>query len=164
VIGSRGLKSTIRRGWYRRAFDGRAIQRFFCKRCRKTFSSLTGTPASRQQKPYLNDELAFLLCSGLSQRRAARHLAIDQKTVACRLVFLGNLARHMNEQHLKTRSPVEKACFDDLESAIHTKLKPVSIPMVVEKKSREIIAIRVCSMPAKGLLAEKSRKKYGPRQ
>jgi transposase-like protein len=160
----RGLKSTIRRGWYRRGFDGRAIQRFFCKRCGKTFSSLTGTATSRQQKPYLNDELAFLLCSGLSQRRAARHLAIDQKTVARRLVFLGNLARHVNERHLKTRSPVENACFDDMESAIHTKLKPVSIPMVVEKKSREIIAIRVCSMPAKGLLAEKSRKKYGPRQ
>jgi hypothetical protein len=59
---------------------------------------------------------------------------------------------------------VTEADFDDMESSIHTKLKPVSIPMAVEKKSREIIAFRVCSMPPKGLLAEKSQKKYGHRQ
>jgi hypothetical protein len=59
---------------------------------------------------------------------------------------------------------VSEAQFDDMESSIHTKLKPVSIPIAVEKKSREIIAFRVCSMPPKGLLAKKSLKKYGPRQ
>lgn len=154
---------TVRRGWYRRSFDGRRIQRFFCKNCGKTFSSLTGQPTWRQQKPYINGRLTFLLCSGISQRRAARHLSIDPKTVARRVVSLGNAARAANQRHLDCRRPVERACFDDMESAIHTKLKPVSIPLVVEEKSREIIALKVCSMPAKGLLAEKSRKKYGPR-
>lgn len=156
--------SVVRRGWYRRKHDGRLIQRFACKICRKTFSSLTLKPIWRQQKPYVNDELTFLLCSGISQRRAARKLGVDPKTVARRLEFLSDLARTVNKRHLESRGPVAKACFDDMESSIHTKLKPVSIPMVVEEKTREIIALRVCSMPAKGLLAKKSRKKYGPRK
>jgi transposase-like protein len=155
---------TVRRGSYRRKHDGRRIQRFFCKRCRKTFSSLTGSPTWRQQKPSINHPLTILLCSGVAQRRAARYLKVDHKTVARRLPFLGNLAQHANSAHRRRRGPVTEADFDDMESSIHTKLKPVSIPMAVEKKSREIIAFRVCSMPPKGLLAEKSQKKYGHRQ
>ena len=154
---------TARRGWYRRKHDGRRIQRFSCKRCGKTFSSLTGSPTWRQHKPSINQQLIFLLCSGISQRRAARHLQVDQKTIARRLAFLGEHARIANSHHLSRRGPVFDARFDDMESAIHTKLKPVSIPMVVEEKTREIIAVRVCTMPAKGHLAAKSRKKYGPR-
>ena len=164
-VASRGAFSqVVRQGWYRRQHDGRRIQRFLCRLCKKSFSSLTHKPVWRQQKPYVNQELTFLLCSGLSQRRAARHLRIDPKTVARRLVTLGELARKANQKHLDSRPPVERACFDDMESSIHTKLKPVSIPMVVEEKTREIIALRVCSMPAKGHLAAKSLKKYGPRK
>ena len=129
----------VRQGWYRRQHDGRRIQRFLCRICKKSFSSLTHKPVWRLQKPYVNQELTFLLCSGLSQRRAARHLRIDPKTVARRLVTLGELARKAN-------------------------LKPVSIPRLVEEKTREIIALRVYSMPAKGILAAKSQKKYGPRK
>ena len=159
----RSENSSVRRGSYRRKHDGRRIQRFACKLCGKTFTSLTGTPTWRQQKPAINQSLVFLLCSGISQRRAARRLKVDTKTIARRLVFLGDQARKANARHLLRRGPVSEARFDDMESAIHTKLKPVSIPMVVEQGSREIIALRVCSMPAKGRLAAKSRRKYGPR-
>lgn len=153
----------ICRGTYRRKFDGRRIQRFSCKVCGKSFSSMTGKPTWRLHKPFINDRLTFLLCSGVSQRRAARSLTVDPKTVARRLPLLAAIARAENARHLAERGPVSEAQFDDMESSIHTKLKPVSIPMVIEKGSREIIAFRVCSMPAKGLLAAKSRKKYGPR-
>lgn len=156
--------SSIRRGSYRRKFDGRRIQRFQCKTCNTTFSRITGTPTWKQQKPFINNKLVFNLCSGLSQRRAARELSVDPKTVARRLVFLADISRKLNAAHLARRSPVYDVRFDDMESSVHTKLKPVSIPMLVEQGSREILAIRVCSMPAKGLLAAKSLKKYGPRK
>ena len=156
--------SSIRRGSYRRKFDGRKIQRFQCRTCNKTFSSITDTPTWRQQKPFINDKLVFKLCSGLSQRRAARELSVDQKTVARRLVFLAGISRKLNAEHLAHRPPVYDVRFDDMESSIHTKLKPVSISMLVEQGSREILAIRVGSMPAKGQLAAKSLKKYGPRK
>jgi hypothetical protein len=43
-------------------------------------------------------------------------------------------------------------------------MKPLSVPLVVEDKSRLIIAAGVAQMPAKGLLAERSVKKYGHRK
>lgn len=159
-----GRGHAVRRGWYRRHFDGRKIQRFLCRACKRTFSSLTLTATWRQQKPFLNHTLVFKLCSGMSQRRIARELCIDQKTVARRLVFLGEQARLRNGLHLKNHPPVTQAFFDDMESSIHTKLKPVSIPISMDEKERKIIALQVCSMPAKGRLAAKSLKKYGPRK
>lgn len=57
---------------------------------------------------------------------------------------------------------LEKIVFDEMETFEHTKLKPVSIALAVTTK-REILATEIAQMPAKGLLAAKSRKKYGPR-
>jgi len=51
--------------------------------------------------------------------------------------------------------------FDEMETSEHTKLRPVSILVAVEKHSRQILDIRVSRMPAKGLLKEKSLTKYG---
>ena len=51
-----------------------------------------------------------------------------------------------------------------LETFEHTRLKPLSVPLVVEDKSRLILAAGVAQMPAKGLLAQRSLKKYGYRK
>jgi hypothetical protein len=50
-----------------------------------------------------------------------------------------------------------------METFEKSKCLPVSIPLVVEAGTRKILGFRVCSMPAKGPLAEISRRKYGPR-
>ncbi len=54
--------------------------------------------------------------------------------------------------------------FDDLETFEHTKCKPLSATIAVESKTRRILGFRVARMPAKGLLAAISRKKYGYRK
>jgi len=51
--------------------------------------------------------------------------------------------------------------FDDLETFEHTKCKPISVALAVEYKTRRVLAFEVARMPAKGLLAAISRKKYG---
>ena len=53
--------------------------------------------------------------------------------------------------------------FDDLETAEHTKCKPVSVTLAVNKKTREILGFQVSRMPAKGHLAGIARRKYGYR-
>ena len=53
--------------------------------------------------------------------------------------------------------------FDELETIEHTKCKPVNIILVVNEKY-QILAAKVAEMPAKGRLAEFSRKKYGSRR
>lgn len=59
---------------------------------------------------------------------------------------------------------IEEFQFDDLETAEHTKCKPLSIIMAVEKGSRKILSFRAASMGAKGRLAKIALKKYGIRK
>jgi hypothetical protein len=53
--------------------------------------------------------------------------------------------------------------FDDLETIEHTKCKPLSVTLAVEKGTRKFLGFRVSQMPAKGHLAKKAFKKYGYR-
>lgn len=53
--------------------------------------------------------------------------------------------------------------FDDMETFEHTKCKPLSIGLMVEEGTRRILGYNVARMPAKGLLAKISVKKYGKR-
>jgi hypothetical protein len=54
--------------------------------------------------------------------------------------------------------------MDDLETSEHSKCKPLSVALAVEPHSRKILGFQVSQMPARGPLAEFSRKKYGRRK
>lgn len=99
----------------------------------------------------------------MSMRRTAEVVGCTYKTVERRFSYFAKISKTHHEELIKNISPVTDALLDDMESNIHTKLKQVSIPMVVEKSTRLILSFDVVSMPAKGMLAELSRKKYGPR-
>lgn len=145
---------------------GRAekIQRFRCKRCGRCFSSQTGTLTYREKKPYVDQTVFRLLASGVSQRQIAEILGINRKTVAKKLVRLGREAgRHLRD-YVAANAFGDCLVFDEMETHEHTKMKPLSIAVAVEEGSRRILAIEVASMPAKGLLAERSRRKYGRRR
>jgi hypothetical protein len=73
-------------------------------------------------------------------------------------------ARHQNLLDRLRHPVVSEWQFDDLETIEHTKLKPLSVTLAVEKKTRFILGFEVSKMPAKGRLAEKSARKYGPRK
>ena len=85
-------------------------------------------------------------------------------TVKRKLSFLGLQARLYNLRNRSQRSIVTNMQFDDLETFEHTKMKPLSVTLAVENRSRFILGFEVSRMPAKGLLAEKSLKKYGKRK
>jgi hypothetical protein len=110
--------------------------------------------------------LRTLFCSGVSQRRAARILDIHLNTVARKLRFLAELAALKQNKHLKSyeRNKINFIQFDEMETFEHTKLKPISIALAVEPKTRQMLGFKVACMPAKGHLAELSRRKYGPRE
>jgi transposase-like protein len=156
----------VRKGFFRRKSDSRWIQRFLCRTCGYQFSRSTFSPRYYQKLRRINAPLFRLLVSGVSQSRAAVILKVDPKTVARRFVFLANEARRSQEQYL-TCVPEEslKAIqFDDLESSIHTKCKPVSVALAVEPKFRKILGFEVNQMPAKGPLAKLALAKYGIRK
>jgi hypothetical protein len=97
----------------------------------------------------------------------ARLLGVNRKTVVRKQLFLAQQARreHVQERESLRRKGalMDRVQFDEMESSERSKCLPLSIPLVVEEKSRMILGFRVCSMPAKGPLAQVSVKKYGPR-
>lgn len=106
------------------------------------------------------------MSSGISQRRLARVLQVNPKTVIRKFRLLADRVRMEHEVWLTKfkDSPISAVQFDDLETSEHTKCKPVSVTLAVHKETREILGFRVSQMPAKGLLAKISVKKYGYRK
>ena len=148
----------IRRGHYRRTSDSKWIRRYSCSSCGKFFSSAIFSKAYGQKKRRLNPTIYKMLCSGVSQRRIARNLGCNVKTVARKLLYLNSI---LDFKKQITHNDILEIQFDEMETWVHSKLKPVSILVVVEKGSRKILEVKVRQMPAKGLIRDKSIKKYG---
>ena len=160
------FKTIVRKGYFYRARDRRRITRYRCQRCGKHFSSSTHSPDYRQKKRDLNPSILKLFASGVSQRRMARILGVNPKTIVRKFYLLANRAHQQHLMRIARLRPqsISAVQFDDLETFEHTKCKPLSVSIAVDKKTREIIAFEVSRMPASGLLARVSNQKYGPRK
>lgn len=150
-------------GYFYRKSDRKKLRRYKCNICKKTFSQATFQSCFNQNKRQLNPIIEKLLVSCVSQRRIAKLLNISRTTVERKFRFLSEKAEAQNIKLLKS---TEIFCFqfDDLETFEHSKLKPVSVTMAVENVTRKILGFEVAQMPAKGLLAKRSREKYGYRK
>ena len=156
--------AAIKSGHFLRRSDGLIIQRYYCKSCKKSYSTESLSPFKFQKKRNLNDIVFALFASGTSQRRMAKILEVNKKTIVRKFEILGRVCiDDMNSgKHLRG-TQVQEFIFDDMETFEHTKLKPLAITMAVEAKTRVILDFKISSMKAKGHLAERSRKKYGHR-
>lgn len=96
-------------------------------------------------------------------RECARILKISRTTVQRKKTFLALQSLQWLSDFRRTKTVTELQ-FDDMETFEHTKLKPLSITIAVEKHSRLILGFKVAKMPAKGLLVRRSIKKYGYRR
>jgi transposase-like protein len=152
-------KEVIKKNFYLIKHSRSRIRRFLCLACHKSFSSRTLSPTYRQSKPFLNSPIANLLASGNTERRTAILLGCSKNTVAKKLLWL---ARNLTHQ-VPTTLDVQHIQIDELETIEHTKLKPLTVPMCVSHNYR-ILGVTVGKIPAKGHLAEISRKKYGYRE
>ena len=159
VIDSRTI---VPHGRYYRTSDSKYVERFKCSLCKKTFSKGTLDPCFKQKKRQKNLRLFRYFASGVSGRRSAELLNINRKTVARKLIFLGQICTEQLLFELNSK-PVSAMQFDDLETFEHTKCKPVSVTIAVEEKTRRVLGFRVAKMGAKGLLVKKAFKKYGRR-
>ena len=164
-LGPRSLQ-VVRNGRFFRKSDSRWISRFHCRICGCYFSAATFSERYYQKARRINEPLFRMICSGVSQRRAARLLQVDRKTVVRRFRFLADQARfkHSKWREQYKRKPLNAIQFDDLETAEHTKCKPLSVTLAVEPNHRKILHFEVSRMPAKGLLAHVARRKYGRRK
>jgi hypothetical protein len=149
--------SIVRKGSYFRSSDSRQIARFQCLACRRTFSQASYSDCYRQKKRKLNEPIRKLLAAQGTIRGIAQHLGISRHTVKEKLIFLEKGAKGWQENFLKeysAQSPIREIQFDEMEAFERSKCLPVSIPLIVENKTNLVLGFRVCSMPAKGHLAE----------
>ena len=149
-------------GYFRLKYNGQKVRRYFCTSCRRSFSSHTLKPTFGQKKPYLNRSVFEWYVSGVSQRRIARVLRINPKTVVRKFLFLAQEAQLMHGKYLNTLK-VRQLQFDEMESFEHTRLKPLSIALAVEESTHYILGLEVCRMPYRGRLSSIAFHKYGPR-
>ena len=151
----------IKKGFFRGSKNKR-IQRYLCKLCCKTFSDQTAHPSYRLRKWYLRQRIFSEICSAVSQREMSRKMGIHQDTIALYLGRMATIAQKRNASFCENNRSRE-VVFDEMETFEHTKCKPVSIVVVVDNKCRTLLSLETAQMPAKGRIAAKARRKYGPR-
>src|SRR5690606_10179998 len=121
----------------------------------------TLSPNYRQRRVDLNPIVTDRYCSGHSRRRIAFSLKVHRKTIERKIAIASKVADQAHERFLKRHTILRSIQLDEMESSEHSKLKPLSIALVVDPSTREILSLKACVMPAKGKLAAKSRAKYG---
>ena len=154
----------VRHSTFFRKSQRRKIRRFRCKPCHRTFSTATFHSCFGQKKRYLNRRIYRDYTSLVTLRRLAKNHCCDFKTVVRKVEYLYRRCKMKNQDILKKRPLIHQWQFDDVETAEHTKCKPLSITIAVEEKTRFIIGFKVSQIAAKGKLAKISVKKYGKRK
>ena len=154
----------IKDGRYHRAEDAQSIQRYRCKDCGKCFSSATFAPTYQQKRRRLNRLIEIDIASSTAQRRIAIKHGCARNTVARKIAFLAERARVKTKAWLASQEPFTKLQWDELITFEHTRLKPLSVAVMACEQGRSILGFRVAQIPASGLIARRSREKYGPRR
>lgn len=150
-------------GTFYRHEDTRRVPRFHCKRCGKTFSRAGYSLYYRHRYRHFTEVIRALFANGSTIRGIARILHIDKGTVARRLVLLAQEACHREAIRRSSAPLAGNVQFDDLITFEHTKLKPLSVTVVSDSDRWRVLGFRVSQIPASGLIAQKSREKYGKR-
>jgi transposase-like protein len=140
---------------------GIRTERFKCRGCGKTFAENINDNTYGQQKPDINRMLFHMLCSGMTLRRIARTLEVCPKTVQRRIDWL---TPYCMERHVAFLEAVGDQLhwvqFDEMETCESTKLKPLSIPLIIHPKTQKILGFDVAAIGAKGHLAKTYNEVY----
>ena len=149
-----------RHGRYRRNCDGAWIRRFRCLVCERAFSTQSFKSNYRYRIPFLHYLLTQTLCSKVTRRQAARIFSVNRKSVERRFVRMAEVGADFHNSQLKrcrarggTRGVFQ---LDELETFEHNrKLKPVTLSVLIERKSYFVVHTRAGTLPARRPLKPK---------
>lgn len=153
-------KHLIKKGFFRKKLTRSYSQMYLCKSCNSRFSHNSFKSTYLQKKPFLNLKIYLDLCSGVSMRRIALNLNVSYGLVYRRFLWLGKLADKKYCEFLLNYNNSSPLYLDEMETIEHTKLKPLTIGLIVNEK-QDILGIKSGKIPAKGYLSNISIKKYG---
>jgi hypothetical protein len=156
-------------GTYARHCDGRAVQRFRCLECSRTFSSQSFRLDRGLQRPRLHLDLWAHFISKVTQRQSARMLGCSRKTVAHRLELLGGHCREYQALYLARLAAGKglegKFQLDELETYEHSRrLQPVTVPVLIQRPSYFLVDLAAAPLPCRGRLCARDREKKAARE
>ena len=120
-------------GTFRRHSDGRRIQRFLCKHCRRSFSTQTFSTSYWQKRPDLDARIFMRTVGGMANRQIARDLAVSPETVNR---HVARLARHCILFHcnaIRNLPPPAEVVVDGFESFEWSQYFPIHHHVAVGK-------------------------------
>ena len=154
-----------RHGTFRRACDGRLVQRFCCRECGATFSSQTFRLDYRLKRPRLHLDLWSLFISKVTHRQAARVLGCDRKTVLRRVDLLGEHCRSFHRARLGAAGLVGAFQLDELETFEHSRrLQPLTVPVLIQRGTYLLVDLAVAPLPCRGGLGPTDRRRKALRE
>jgi transposase-like protein len=141
-----GSRFCQRRGTYLPKCRTVPIQRYRCKTCRKGFSYQTFRGDYRDHRPACNRMAFLLLASGIGLRQCGRLLDLDVHAVQAKFRKLARLLRRLN-RNLLTQLPHDGTyLLDELETIEGSSICPVTVPVLIEKHSKLVVATGAASI------------------
>src|SRR5436189_2214104 len=140
----------VRFGHYKPLCRAHPVPRFLCLGCRRYFSRQTFRMDYRDHRPDLNPKLFELLSSGVGLRQSSRMLGLSRRCLELKHRKIG---RHLRRQNLNLQGPLPPGSvlqLDELETyeGMRT-LRPLTVPIVIERRSRFIIWAESAPIPAR---------------
>lgn len=132
-----------RHGCYRARCRAEPVPRYRCKLCRRSFSSQTFRLDHRDKRPQVNGPLFQLLTSGVGLRQAGRVLGLDVHAVQKKFRKLARHLRLLNRNLVAGLPAGRTLLIDELESFEHRSISPLTVPVLIDRVSKFVIATDV---------------------
>ena len=141
-----------RRGWFQRRCDKKIVPRFRCLVCHLSFSEQTFRVDYRLKRPLLLPRFFLDRISKVTHRQSARNHACSRSTEER---HFGRLREHCQAfQELRMAEVAAKGglgevfLLDELETYEHHRnQKPLTVPVLIERKSGFVLDVRVGTLP-----------------
>ncbi len=149
----------LRKGFYHPRCRSHPVARFRCRGCGGGFSRQTFRADYRHKKPHINARFLDLMVACVGQRQAARVLRVARRTVERRFVWLARHAAHYHRNRLQgvvLRGPFQ---LDEMESFELNRFQPVTVPVLIDRKTMFIVATAVGPLRRKGRLSPAQRRR-----
>lgn len=147
----------LKLGFYQPRCRSHPIPRFRCRACRRSFSRQTFRADYRQKKPYLNAPFLHLMVSCVGLRQAARCLRVTRRTVERRFGWLAGHAVRYHSNRLRGALICGPFQLDEMESFEGNRFQPVTVPVLIHRRTFFLVATGVGPLRRKGRLTEHQR-------
>ncbi len=148
-----------RHGSYSPRCRSRAVPRFRCRRCRRSFSRQSFRADRYHKKPYLNAPFLRLMVSCVGLRQTARVLQVARRTVEHRALWLARHAARYQSHRLAgaaLRGPFQ---LDEMETFEANRYQPVTVPVLIHRRTLFLVGTAVGPLRRKGRMTPEQKRR-----